>query len=71
MELVHELARTRPLLLIGTVGFEREFDRAYTRDTNAQLWELPQSAHTRGLEDHPGTYAARVLSIFKRSLAAP
>ena len=25
--LVHDLARTRPLLLIGTIGFEREFDR--------------------------------------------
>ena len=68
MELVHEVARTRPLLLIGTVGYEREFDRAYTRDTNAQLWELPESAHTHGLEDHPRTYTVRVLSIFKRAL---
>ena len=68
IELVHVLARTRPLLLIGTVGYEREFDRAYTRGTNAQLWQLPESAHTHGLEDHPGTYSARVLSIFKRTL---
>jgi hypothetical protein len=68
MDLVHELARTRSLLLIGTVGFEREFDRAYTRGTNANLWELPESAHTHGLEDHPGIYTARVLSIFKRAL---
>jgi pimeloyl-ACP methyl ester carboxylesterase len=68
MELVHELARTRPLLLIGTVGFEREFDRVYTRGTNAELWELPESEHTHGLDDHPGIYSARVLSIFKRAL---
>ena len=46
MDLVHELARTRPQLLIGTVGFERAFDRAYTRGTNAWLWERPESAHT-------------------------
>ena len=69
MELVHRVAETRPLLVIGTVSFEREFDRAYTRDTSAQLWELPESAHTHGLEDHPATYAARVLSIFKRALS--
>ncbi len=31
--LVHDVARSRPLLLIGTVNFEREFDRAYTRGT--------------------------------------
>ena len=68
MELVHALARTRPLLLIGTVGFEREFDRAYTRGTKAQLWELPKSPHTQGLKDHPAIYTARVLAILNRTL---
>jgi hypothetical protein len=68
MDLVHELARTRPQLLIGTVGFGSAFDRAYTRGTNAWLWERPESAHTHGLEDHSRTYTARVLSIFKRAL---
>jgi len=68
LELVHDVARTRPLLLVGTVAFEREFDRAYTRGTKATLWELPQSAHTRGLEDYPRAYAARVLSLFDRAL---
>ena len=68
MELVHEVARTRPLLLIGTVGFEREFDRAYTRGTKAQLWQLPRSAHTRGLEDHPRSYARRVLALYNGAL---
>ena len=67
--LVHELARTRPLLLIGTVSYEREFDRAYTRGTRAQLWELPQTAHTQGLHDHPAAYRARVLALFRRGLA--
>ena len=68
MKLVHDVARTRPLLLIGTVGFEREFDRAYTRRTKAQLWQLPQSAHIRGLEEHPHAYARRVLALFDRAL---
>ncbi len=69
MNLVHAVARTRPLLLIGTVGFEREFDRAYTHGTKAQLWQLPRSAHTHGLEDHPRAYANRVLALFNRGLS--
>ncbi len=69
LELVHHVARSRPLLLIGTVSFEREFDRAYVRGTKAQLWELPRSAHTHGLEDHPYAYAQRVLTLFKRALS--
>jgi uncharacterized protein len=68
MKLAHAVARTRPLLLIGTVGFERELDSAYTRGTKAQLWQLPRSAHTRGLEDHPHDYAKRVFALFDRAL---
>ena len=68
MTLVHAVARTRPLLVIGTVGFEREFDRAYTRGTRAELWQLPSSAHTHGLADHPRAYARRVLANFNRAL---
>jgi uncharacterized protein len=68
MGLVHEVARTRPLLLIGTVGFERELDRAYTRGTEAELWQLPHSAHTHGLDDHPRDYEKRVLALFSRAL---
>src|SRR3954469_5254896 len=67
-DLVHAVARTRPLLLIGTVAFEREFDRAYTRGTSARLWQLPDSAHTRGLHDHPRAYAARVVGLFDHAL---
>ena len=65
---VHEVAGTRPLLLIATIAFEREIDRVYTRGTKAQLWELPTSAHTKGLQDHPITYAQRVLSLFNQAL---
>ena len=68
IDVVHEVARTRPLLLIATIAFEREIDHVYTSGTNAQLWELPASAHTKGLQDHPITYARRVLSVFNRAL---
>ena len=68
IDVVHEVARTRPLLLIATIAFEREIDRAYTRGTKAQLWELPASAHTKGLLDHPITYARRVVSLFNQAL---
>jgi pimeloyl-ACP methyl ester carboxylesterase len=67
-ELVHEVADTRPLLLIRTVSLEREWDRAYTRGTSAQFWGLPRSAHTQGLRDRPKAYAARVLALFYRGL---
>jgi hypothetical protein len=68
IDVVHEVARTRPLLLIATIAFEREIDHAYTRGTKAQVWELPTSAHTKGLQDHPVTYAQRVLSVFNQAL---
>jgi len=55
IDVVHAVARTRPLLLIATIAFERKIDRVYTRGTKAQLWELPASAHTKGLQDHPMT----------------
>jgi hypothetical protein len=34
----------------------------------AQLWELPTSAHTKRLRDHPVTYVHRVRSLFDRAL---
>jgi hypothetical protein len=68
IDVVHEVARSRPLLLIATFAFEREMDHIYTRGTNAQLWDLPASAHTKGLRDHPAMYARRVLSVFNQAL---
>jgi hypothetical protein len=68
LDLVHRVAASRPLLLIGTEGFERELDRAYVRGTGAQLWELPDTAHTQGLAMHPAAYAERVLTVFDGAL---
>ena len=68
IDVVHEVAGARPLLIIATIAFEREIDRVYTSGTKAQLWQLPHSAHTHGLEDHPHAYAKRVLTLFNRAL---
>ena len=37
-----------------------------TRGTRAQLWQLPHSAHTHGLVEHPYAYERRVLRLFDR-----
>jgi hypothetical protein len=68
IDVVHEVARTRPLLLVATIAFERELDHVYTRGTKAQVWELPATAHTKGLSDHPVSYPRHVLSVFNRAL---
>ena len=68
IDVVHEVARTRPLLLIATIALEREIDPVYTRGTTAHIWELPTSAHTKGLQDHPIAYTRRVLSLFNQAL---
>ena len=65
---VRRLAATRPLLLIGTESFERTLDRAYVRGTSARLWELPATAHTKGLADHPADYRRHVLRVFADGL---
>ena len=68
IDVVHEVARIRPLLLIATIALEREIDRVYARGSNAEVWELPTSAHTKGLQDHPIAYTRRVLSLFDQTL---
>jgi pimeloyl-ACP methyl ester carboxylesterase len=68
IDLVHRVAATRPLLLIGTESFERQLDRAYVKGTDAELWQLPGTAHTQGLATRPAAYAARVLAVFDNAL---
>jgi hypothetical protein len=68
IDVVHEVAASRPLLLVGTIPLEREWDRAYVNGTKAALWELPGTGHTKGLADHPRAYTARVLSLFRPAL---
>jgi predicted alpha/beta hydrolase len=65
--LVHRVAATRPLLLVAGPSFEVEWNRAYAKGTSAELWELPDTPHTRALAERPGEYGRRVASL----LAAP
>jgi uncharacterized protein len=69
VDAVHTVAASRPLLLIGTIPVEREWDRSYVKGTKAMLWELPGTQHTKGLADHRRAYAARVLSVFDTALS--
>ena len=61
--LVRTVAADRPLLMIATVPVERTLQRRYAEGTTAQVWELPDSGHTKGLEDHPDEYARRVTAV--------
>jgi hypothetical protein len=65
-------ARIEPgrLLLISTgTGPEAQYSRIYARASGAPLWELPETAHTKGLATHPHEYAQRVLGFLGAALA--
>jgi alpha-beta hydrolase superfamily lysophospholipase len=66
--LIPRVAARRPLLLVATIGFERTLQHAYADGTRAEVWELPDSAHTGGLRKHPREYAERVTRLFAASL---
>jgi hypothetical protein len=66
--LVRRLAATRPLLLIGTLAYERHLQAAAAKGTRTERWELPDTQHTAGIVTHPRAYAARVLGLFDRAL---
>jgi hypothetical protein len=68
VDVVHTVAASRPLLLIGTVPLEREWDRGYVKGTKATLWQLPGTPHTKGLTEHRSAYTTRVLSVFGTAL---
>ena len=60
----------RPVLLIAGRD-EIKGDRTY-RDatpTNVDLWEMPDTAHTRGLATHPDEWRARVVGFLDAALA--
>lgn len=68
-ELVPRIA-PRPVLLISTgSGPEQTMNRAYHRAApETSLWELPEAAHTRGLEQEPQAYARTVIRLFDGAL---
>jgi hypothetical protein len=61
----------RPLLLTSTgPSYERDVNREWRRlaGPTAQLWELPDTKHTQGLQTHPAQYRQHALSRFDRAL---
>jgi uncharacterized protein len=64
----------RPMFLIyalhGTGGEEKLLNPKYYADAGApkQIWEIPESAHTGGIEARPAEYERRVVGYFDRAL---
>ncbi len=67
-ELVRDVARTRPLLLVAGPAVEADWNRAHAEGTTAEVWELEGVAHTRGLAERPQEYTRRVLAVFDEAL---
>jgi pimeloyl-ACP methyl ester carboxylesterase len=67
-ELVPEIA-PRPVLLVATPGTETTMNRAYHRAApETELWELRNTAHTRGLQENPAAYERHIIGFFDRAL---
>jgi uncharacterized protein len=71
-ELVGQLA-PRPLLLVYTVpglGGEAELNETYYEEAGEpkELWLVPGSGHTGGIEAQPAEYERRVVGLFDRAL---
>jgi uncharacterized protein len=64
----------RPMFLIyalhGTGGEEKQLNPKYYAAAGApkQIWEIPESAHTGGIEARPVEYERRVVAFFDRAL---
>ncbi|MET0769578.1 MAG: alpha/beta hydrolase [Solirubrobacteraceae bacterium] len=63
----------RPLLLIAAPNSPNgeELNVRYDAAANEpkELWEIPESGHTGGIEARPAEYERRVVGFFDRSLA--
>jgi hypothetical protein len=60
-----------PMLLVATGSIPQEIplSRRYASAAHAELWTLPETAHTRGIYDAPG-YEHRVVGFLDRALHA-
>lgn len=71
IDLVDDIA-PRPILLIaaGERPHEIEVNRAYQRaaGAGAELWEVPDAAHTEAVETDPLEYERRVISFLNQAL---
>ena len=62
--------RAPTLLIASGTSSEAAFGRLYARRSHgrAQLWAIPDAAHTKGLRTHPAAYTARVTRFFDATL---
>jgi dienelactone hydrolase len=68
-QLAGRIAPGRLMLISTGSGPEAKYSRLYARAAGAPLWELPTSAHTKGLATHPREYERRVLGFLGAALA--
>jgi hypothetical protein len=61
--LAARVGRDRLMLISTGTGPEAKYSRIYARAAGAPLWELPGTAHTKGLATHPREYERRVLGF--------
>jgi hypothetical protein len=57
------------LVATGSIPQEIPLSRRYASAAHAELWTLPETAHTRGIYDAPG-YEHRVVGFLDRALHA-
>jgi hypothetical protein len=69
-ELVPRSSPTPLLLISADVAEERMMNRVFLElaGARAELWEIPEAAHTRALALHREEYEARVLRILNAAL---
>jgi hypothetical protein len=60
----------QPTLLIAAPNSPHgeQLNRVYAEGSRAQLWEIPESRHIKGIEARPAEYERRVVGFFDRSL---
>ena len=63
-EVVERAADRARVLLIATIPLERDVGASLVENTRAQLWELPDAGHTKGLAEEPAEYRRRTLAVF-------
>jgi fermentation-respiration switch protein FrsA (DUF1100 family) len=67
--LAARVGRGRLMLISTGTAAEAKYSRIYAKAAGAPLWELPETAHTKGLATHPREYERRVLGFLGAALA--
>ncbi|MBI5928980.1 MAG: alpha/beta hydrolase [Chloroflexi bacterium] len=69
-ELVSEIAPRAVLFISTGSADEAKLNRIYYKAAGEpkELWELPESGHTKGLKDNPQAYETKVIAFFNKAL---